>query len=108
MFKKKSITKFRLINLFNSKLYSKYAENIRKLYNSDLKKDLTNSTNIVSKTQHLNWLEILKKKEANIFVAEELNKEFIGYVRSEKVKKYYIISISLKKNIKKKILEQLF
>ena len=102
MLKKKSITKFKLINLFNSKLYSNYAENIRKLYNSDLKKNLTNSINIVKKTDHLNWLEFQKKKEANIFVVEELNKEFIGYIRSEKIKKYHIISISLKKNYRKK------
>ena len=51
------------IKLSNSKLYSNYAENIRKLYNLDLKKDLTNSTSIVSKTDHLNWLEIQKKKK---------------------------------------------
>ena len=67
MLKKKSITKFKLIKLFNSKLYSNYAENIRKLYNLDLKKDLTNSTSIVSKTDHLNWLEIQKKKRSKYF-----------------------------------------
>ena len=67
MLKKKSITKFRLINLFSSKLYSNYAENIRKLYNSDLKKGLTNSTKIVSKTDHLNWLETQKKKKQIFF-----------------------------------------
>ena len=102
MSKKKNIIKFKLIKLFNSKLYSKYAEDIRKCYNLNVKNGFTNSKNIVSKTEHINWLESQKKKDANIFIAEELNKNFIGYIRSEKIKKYHIISISLNDKYKNK------
>tara|TARA_Y100000768_G_C23630962_1_gene519511 strand:- start:86 stop:490 length:405 start_codon:yes stop_codon:yes gene_type:complete len=68
----------------------------------NVKNGFTNSKNIVSKTEHINWLESQKKKDANIFIAEELNKNFIGYIRSEKIKKYHIISISLNDKYKNK------
>ena len=42
-----------------------------------------------------------KKKKSNIFIAKEINKKFIGYIRSEKFKKYQIISISLKNKYRK-------
>lgn len=99
--KKKNNTKFKLINLFNSKFYLNYAEDIRKSYNLNVKNGLTNSKNIVSKADHLNWLENQKKKKSNIFIAKEINKKFIGYIRSEKLKKYHIISISLKNKYRK-------
>ena len=62
MLKKKTITKFKLINLFNSKFYLDYAEDIRKSYNLNVKDGLTNSKKIVSKADHLSWLENQKKK----------------------------------------------
>ena len=101
MLKKKTITKFKLINLFNSKFYLDYAEDIRKSYNLNVKDGLTNSKKIVSKADHLSWMQNQKKKKSNIFIAKEINKKFIGYIRSEKFKKYQIISISLKNKYRK-------
>ena len=101
MLKKKITTKFKLINLFNSNLYLDDAEEIRKNYNLNVKNGLTNTKNIISKADHLNWLQDQKKKKSKIFVAKELNKMFIGYIRSEKFKKYQIISISLKNKYRK-------
>ena len=100
--KKKNI-KIKLINIFKSKLYFKSAEQIRKCYNFYVKKNLTNSKKIIKKAEHLNWLEYEKKKiNSKIFVVEDLKKNFIGYIRSEKIRKYNLISISLKKTYQKK------
>ena len=102
MLEKKNITKFKLINLFNSKFYFNYAEDVRKCYNLNVKYGLTNSNNLVLKKQHMKWLEYQKKKNSKIFIVHELNKKFMGYIRAEKIRKYYLISISLKHKYKKK------
>ena len=103
MITKKNNINIKLVNIYKSKFYYKYAEQIRKCYNFSVKEDLTNSKKIATKTEHLNWLLKEKKKiNSRIFIAEDLNKKFIGYIRSEKIRKYNLISISLKKNYRKK------
>ena len=102
----KEITNLKNVN-------SIYLEDIRKCYNYFVKKNFFLNKKTVDKKNHRLWFDkFLKNKFNKIIVAVDKNKNFLGYVRTQKYYTNFIISIATtpkkhKRNIASRLLKKI-